>query len=145
MYGDCVLSRERSAQRHLSFDDVAKTNLLSQDSNSMVQLREKQNFSGFKHHAKVHSFRIITAILTWVLLGATLFYKPEWIRSALRTGTRAIEGVGDALPSYWGAQAEIVLRELGGFLWIQITAAIIFVRFVLWLIAAAWRRGGNRA
>ena len=85
MYGDCVLSRERGAQRHLSFDDVAKTNLLSQDPNSMVQLREKQNFSGFKHHAKVHSFRIITAILTWVLLGATLFYKPEWIRSALRT------------------------------------------------------------
>ena len=97
MYGDCVLSRERNAQRHLSFDDVAKTNLLSQDPNSMVQLREKQNFSGFKHHAKVHSFRIITAILTWVLLGATLFYKPEWIRSALRTGTRAIEGVGDEL------------------------------------------------
>ena len=79
----------------------------------MVQLREKQNFSGFKHHAKVHSFRIITAILTWVLLGATLFYKPEWIRSALRTGTRAIEGVGDALPSYRGAQAEIVLRARG--------------------------------
>ena len=84
MYGDCVLSRERGAQRHLSFDDVAKANLLSQDPNSMVQLREKQNLSGFKHHAKVHSFRIITAILTWVLLGATLFYKPEWIRSALR-------------------------------------------------------------
>ena len=61
----------------------------------MVQLREKQNFSGFKHHAKVHSFRIL-------LLGATLFYKPEWIRSALRTGIRAIEGVGDVLPSYWG-------------------------------------------
>ena len=142
MYGDCVLSRERGAQRHLSFDDVAKTNLLSQDSNSMVQLREKQNFSGFKHHAKVHSFRIITAILTWVLLGATLFYKPEWIRSALRTGTRAIEGVGDEL---LGRPSRNRLRELGGFLWIQITAAIIFVRFVLWLIAAAWRRGGNRA
>ena len=57
MYGDCVLSRERGAQRHLSFDDVAKANLLSQDPNSMVQLREKQNFSSFKPHAKVHSFR----------------------------------------------------------------------------------------
>jgi hypothetical protein len=106
----------------------------------MDQDGEQQKL-GFRHHAKVHSFRISTAILTWVLLGATLFYKPEWIRSALRAGTRAIEGVGDALPSYWGAQAEIMLRELGGFLWIQITAAIIFVRFVLWLMAAAWRRG----
>ena len=106
----------------------------------MVQAGERPSYSGLKHHAKVHSFRISTAILTWVLLGATLFYKPEWIRWALRTGTHAIEGVGDALPSYWGAQAEIVLRELGGFLWIQITAAIIFVRLVFWLIGAAWRR-----
>ena len=105
----------------------------------MAQADKSGRFSAFKHHAKVHSFRISTAILTWVLLGATLLYKPEWIRWALRTGTHGIEAVGDALPSYWGAQAEIVLRELGGFIWIQITAAIIFVRFVLWLIGAAWR------
>jgi hypothetical protein len=26
------------------------------------------------------------------------------------------------------------LRELGGFLWIQITAAIVFVRLVFWLM-----------
>ena len=97
--------------------------------------------SGFKHHAIVHAFRIATALLTWFLLGAILFYKPEWIRNGLRAGTRAIEAAGDMLPSYWGAQAEIVLRELGGFLWIQITAAIVFVRFSFWLIAAAWRRG----
>ena len=87
----------------------------------MVQVGEKRNFSGFRHHAKVHSFRISTAILTWLLLGVLLFYKPEWVRNGMRAGTRAIEAVGDALPSYWGAQAEIVLRELGGFLWIQIT------------------------
>jgi hypothetical protein len=48
----------------------------------------EQRKLGFKHHTKVHSFRISTAILTWVLLAATLFYKPEWIRWALRTGTR---------------------------------------------------------
>jgi hypothetical protein len=107
----------------------------------MAQADNSGRFSTFKHHAKVHSFRISTAILTWVLLGAMLLYKPEWIRWALRTGTHGIEAVGDALPSYWGAQAEIVLRELGGFLWIQITAAIIFVRFVFWLIGAVWRRG----
>jgi hypothetical protein len=96
---------------------------------------------GFRHHAKVHSFRIGTALLAWILLSAMLFYKPEWVRSGMRAGTHAVEIVGDALPSYWGAQAEIVLRELGGFLWIQITAFIIFVRLVFWLIAAVWRRG----
>jgi hypothetical protein len=101
----------------------------------------KPHFAGFKHHAKVHAFRIGTAILTWFLLGATLFYRPEWIRSAFRAGTHAIEGVGDALPSYWGAQAEIVLRELGGFLWLQVTAAIIFVRIIFWLLGVIWRRG----
>ena len=31
--------------------------------------------------------------------------------NGMRAGTRAIESVGDTLPSYWGAQAEIVLRE----------------------------------
>jgi hypothetical protein len=106
----------------------------------MVEGGEQRNL-GFKHHARVHTFRIGTAILTWVLLGAALFYRPDWIRSALRAGTHAIEGIGDVLPTYWGAQVEIVLRELGGFIWLQITAAIVLVRFVFWLIAAAWRRG----
>ena len=96
---------------------------------------------GFKHHARVHTFRLGTAILTWVLLGATLLYRPEWIRWALRAGTHFIEGVGDALPSYWGAQIEIILRELGGFLWLQITAAIILVRFIFWLLGVIWRSG----
>ena len=104
----------------------------------MDQVGEQRKL-GFKHHAKVHFFRIGTATLTWALLGAMLFYKPEWIRNGMRAGTRAIEAAGDVLPSYWGAQAEIALRELGGFLWIQITALIVFVRFVFWLIAAAWR------
>ena len=106
----------------------------------MVEAGGRRNFAAVKHHARVQSFRVGTAILTWVLLGAMLFYRPEWIRSAMRIGTHAIEGLGDALPGYWGAQAEIVLRELGGFLWLQITAAIVFVRFVAWLIGVAWRR-----
>lgn len=105
-----------------------------------VQAGEKPTDSGLKLYAKVHSLRICTAILTWALLGTTLFYKPEWIRWALRTGTHAIEGVGDMLPSYWGPKPKSFLRELGGFLWIQITAAVIFVRFVFWLIGVAWRR-----
>src|SRR4051794_9046794 len=99
----------------------------------MVRMDDQPKL-GFRHHAKVHSFRIGTALLAWILLGLMLFYKPEWVRSGMPAGTHAIEAVGDPLPSYWGAQAEIVLRELGGFLWIQITAFIIFVRFVLWLI-----------
>jgi len=106
----------------------------------VTEVEGKRNFQGIRHHARVQSFRMGTAVLTWVLLGAMLFYRPEWIRWAMRTGTHAIEGLGDVLPGYWGAQAEIVLRELGGFLWLQITAAIVFVRGVFWLLGVAWRR-----
>ena len=106
----------------------------------MADADDKRNFSGVRHHARVQGFRLGTAILTWVLLGAMLFYRPEWIRWAMRAATHAMEGVGDALPGYWGAQAEIVLRELGGFLWLQITAAIVFVRGLFWLLGAAWRK-----
>jgi len=51
----------------------------------------------------------------------------------------AIEAVGDALPSPWGDRIEIVLRELGGFIWIQITVLIIFIRVVFSTIATGWR------
>ena len=47
-----------------------------------------------------------------------------------------MEAVGDALPSPWGDRIEIVLRELGGFIWIQITALIIFISVVFSSIAS---------
>ena len=50
-----------------------------------------------------------------------------------------IEAFGDALPSPWGDRIEIVLRELGGFIWIQITALIIFIRVVFSTVATGWR------
>jgi hypothetical protein len=43
----------------------------------------------------------------------------------------------DAFP--WGDRIEIVLRELGGFVWIQITFLIIFIRMVLSSIATGWQ------
>ena len=97
----------------------------------------KRDYSGLKHHAKVQLFRFSTVIITWALMIAAFVYYPEWIRSAMRGSTRAIEAVGDMLPPYWGAQAEIVLRELGGFLWMQITVSILTVRLLLWLIGKA--------
>ena len=60
----------------------------------------------------------------------------------LRTATHGIEAVGDAMPSPSGDRIEIVLRELGGFIWIQITFLIIFIRMVLSSIATAGSTGG---
>ncbi len=101
--------------------------------------RHNGDFSGFRRHAKVHSFRIITAVLAWVFIGVAFYYRPDWIKWGLRTATHGIEAVGDALPSAWGDRIEIVLRELGGFIWIQITALIIFIRVVFSTIATGWR------
>ena len=104
----------------------------------------KRDYSGLRHHAKVHSFRIVTAILAWVLIGVAFYYRPDWIKWALRAATHGIEAIGDALPSPWGDRVEIVLRELGGFIWIQITALILLIRVALSLIATAWRYRGRR-
>jgi hypothetical protein len=101
--------------------------------------RQHRDFSGLRRHARVHSFRIITAVLAWVFIGVAFYYRPDWIKWGLRTATHGIEAVGDALPSPWGDRIEIVLRELGGFIWIQITALIIFIRVVFSTIATGWR------
>jgi hypothetical protein len=99
----------------------------------------RSKYTGLKHHAKVHSFRIGTAILAWLLIGGAFYYRPDLIKLALRSTTHAIEFVGDAIPAPWGDRIEILLREVGGFIWLQITALVILIRVALWSIAAAWR------
>jgi hypothetical protein len=101
---------------------------------------DKPRQLGFKHHAKVQCFRFFTAVLAWGLIAAGLYYRPDLIKQALRASTRAIESVGDALPSPWGDRIEIMLREIGGFIWLQITALIATLRVACWAIAALWRR-----
>jgi hypothetical protein len=94
---------------------------------------------GLKYHAKVHAFRIITAVLVWIGIVAAFYYRPDWIRWGLRTSTQGIEIVGDFLPSPWGDRVEIVLREVGGMIWFQITFLIVGLRLVLSTIATGWR------
>jgi hypothetical protein len=57
----------------------------------------------------------------------------------LPTATHGMEAAGDAMPCPLGDRIEIVLRELGGFIWIQITILIIFIRVLLSSIATGWR------
>jgi hypothetical protein len=101
--------------------------------------RPPRDYTGLKHHAKVHSFRISTAILAWALIVAAFYYRPDLLKWALRTITRGIEAVGDALPSPWGDRAEVILRELGGFVWFQITLIIVAIRMLFSGIAMGWR------
>jgi hypothetical protein len=101
---------------------------------------QTRDYTGLKHQAKVHTFRIATAVAAWLLIIAAFYYHPEWIRWALRTITYGIETVADAIPYPWGDRIEIALRELGGFVWFQMTLALVSLRIALATAAAAWRR-----
>jgi hypothetical protein len=100
-----------------------------------------RDYTGLKHHAKVHSFRISTVILAWGLIVAAFYYRADLLKRALRTITHGIEAIGDSLPSPWGDRAEVILRELGGFVWFQITLIIVAIRMLFSGVAMAWRLG----
>jgi hypothetical protein len=72
-----------------------------------------------KQLAKAHTFRFVTMIATWALIFAAFVYHPEWIQVWLRFMTRSIEYVADQIPDPWGARLEVMLREIGGVIWIQ--------------------------
>lgn len=92
-------------------------------------------YSGFKYHAKVHSFRFFTVILAWVLIAALFYGKPELLNGFQRSMQHGVEAVGDSIPSPWGPRLEITLREIGGVIWLQVTAVVIALRVSLSTIA----------
>ena len=103
-----------------------------------MTIRENR-YSGFRHHAKVHSFRILTVILAWLLIAAAFYQKPELLTGLQRAIQRGMEAVGDTIPSPWGPRIEFVFREIGGFIWLQITLIVVFLRVILSGIAGVWR------
>ncbi len=53
--------------------------------------------------------------------------------------THAIETVADQVREQWGARIEVMLRELGGVIWIQIASAIVLLRLIIWVPFHLWR------
>src|SRR5579864_6199700 len=98
-----------------------------------------QRYSGFKHHARVHSFRFLTVILAWLLIIAAFYDWPELLTGLQRGIQHAMEAIGDNVPSPWGPRIEFVFREIGGMIWLQITLIVVALRAVLSAIAACWR------
>ena len=62
----------------------------------------------------------------------------------LRFMTHAIETVADQVPEPWGARLEVMLRDLGGMIWIQIASAIVLLRLIVWLPFHLWRLSRER-
>jgi hypothetical protein len=88
---------------------------------------------------RVHSFRMATVILAWLLIVAAFYQKPEALTAAQRLLQRGIEAVGDAIPAPWGPRIEFVFREIGGLIWLQITLFVLTLRVGLSAVAAVWR------
>ena len=105
----------------------------------MTPLIRENRYSGLRHHAKVHSFRILTVILAWVLIVAAFYERPELLTGLQRAIQRVMEVVGDSIPPPWGPRIEFFFREIGGFIWLQITLIVVFLRVILSGIASAWR------
>jgi hypothetical protein len=99
----------------------------------------RRKYSGLRHHAKVHSFRFATVVLAWALIAAAFYEKPELLTGLQRVVQRSMEAVGDSIPSPWGPRIEFVFREIGGFIWLQITLIVLFLRVMLSAVAAVWR------
>src|SRR5260221_13448745 len=91
------------------------------------------------YHVRVHSFRVFTVILAWVLIVAAFYEKPEILTGAQRLIQHGIENIGDSLPSPWGPRIEFVFREIGGLIWLQITLLVVFVRMALGALGMIWR------
>jgi hypothetical protein len=102
-------------------------------------LTRENRYSGFRHHAKVHSFRIGTVILAWVFIAAAFYERPELLTGLQRAIQRGMEAVGDSIPPPWGPRIEFVFREIGGFIWLQITLIVVLLRAALSGIAGVWR------
>ena len=94
---------------------------------------------GLKYHVRVHSFRVFTVILAWVLVIAAFYEKPELLTGAQRLIQHGIEGVGDSIPPPWGPRIEFVFREIGGLIWLQITLFVVLLRVALSMFGITWR------
>jgi hypothetical protein len=87
----------------------------------------------------VHSFRILTVILAWLCIAAAFYEKPELLTALQRLIQHGMETLGDNIPPPWGPRIEFVFREIGGFIWLQITLIVVALRVLLSSIAGAWR------
>jgi hypothetical protein len=82
-----------------------------------------------------HIMRVLSTVITLGGLGAAFVYRPELLTLYLRTTMKAIETGTAALPYPWGDRLDVVLRGIGGSVWMQFAFAIVVVRVIVWLIA----------
>jgi hypothetical protein len=80
---------------------------------------------------KAHTLRFLTMIATWMLIFVAFVCHPEWIHDWLR--------LADQVPEPRGARLEIMLRELGEVIWIQVASTIVLLRLIIQIPFHFWR------
>jgi hypothetical protein len=88
---------------------------------------------------KAHTLRFLTMIATWMLIFVAFVCHPEWIRDWLRFLINSIETIADQVPEPRGARPEIMLRELGEVIWIQVASTIVLLRLIIQIPFHFWR------
>jgi hypothetical protein len=99
---------------------------------------------GLGYHVKVHTFRILTVVLAWVLIVAAFYQRPEFLTGVQRFLQRGIEALGDTVPPPWGPRIEFIVRQIGGVIWLQITLIVVALRLALSMVVAIWRLVAGR-
>jgi hypothetical protein len=95
----------------------------------------------FASWASLHFFRFWTAAAVIVLFGLGFWYAPEILTWWQRTVMRMINDGSGLLPYPWSDRVQFIMINLGASIWLQITAAIVLFRVLLWPIALWIRRG----
>ena len=97
----------------------------------------RTHFAGW---ISLHFFRFWTAATVIVLFGLGFWYAPEILTWWQKTVLRAINDGSRLLPYPWSDRVEYLMINLGASIWLQITAAIIAFRVLLWPFALWIRR-----
>src|SRR5258708_39734361 len=83
--------------------------------------------SAMRRWILIHLTRLWTAFFTLAGLGAAFVYKPDWLTLYLRTTMTAIETGAAALPYPWGDRLEVILRGIGGSVWMQFSCSVHWI------------------
>jgi hypothetical protein len=100
--------------------------------------RRSELLAGFWRWARVHLFRIWTALLVLATYGYLWVNDPEYLTWWKRSIDRAIEKGCGLLPYPWGDRIESTLGDFG--LWVQLTLTILLLRALVGIVLIAFRR-----
>lgn len=88
--------------------------------------------------ARMHLFRLWTAVVTLAGFGYLWVNRPEWLTWWKRSVDELVRTGCSWLPYPWGDRIESTIGNFG--IWVQLTLAILALRIVVGLLLMGFRR-----